>query len=373
MDSPLTNRRARALFALVFAVALISGLFVAGPFAASAQTTLSQCNGTDNVGGQAVECSYTVTNTVNGSMTSSSVTLRECHGAANAPPTCTTSTVNSTALVTTIDQCNGSGNGGGGTVTCSVDVVNNITGLVTPTPATVNQCNSSGLEGGTEPTILCDPYPATTTGANVTQCNGSGNGGGGTMRVRCTVSSGSTTTSLLNVFVDQCNGSGNGGGATVTCRSSLTNNITAPAPGPTATPTTPVTPTTSASPAPTTAPTVNPSPLPTVVSTPTPPLPGPTDRPGQPNTPNPQPSEGPGLDENSAGGSGGGGTSVQGGGPTSGIDTTGQVTQIPTGSAATGGGSTAGLENINLLALGFIFLGAAVFSLQMRSVTRVKR
>ena len=367
MQNPLRTQRARALVVLVFAVALISGLFVAGPFTASAQTTLSQCNGTDNAGGQAVECSYTVTNTVNGSMTSSSVTLRECHGAANAPPTCTTSTVNSSALVTTIDQCNGSGNGGGGTVTCSVDVVNNITGSTTPTPATVNQCNSSGLEGGTEPTILCDPYPASTTGANVTQCNGSGSGGGGTMRVRCTVSSGSTTTSLLNVFINQCNGSGNGGGATVTCRSSLTNNVTAaPAPGPSATPTTPVSPGPSVTPGPTAAPT----PLPTVTSVPTPPVPVPTDTPDLPNAPTPGSTEGPNLDENGAGG--GGGTSVQGGAPTGSIDTTGQVTQVPTGGAATGGGSTSGLENTHLLVLGFAFLGAAVVSLQRRSVSRIQ-
>lgn len=74
------------------------------------------------------------------------------------------------------------------------------------------------------------------------------------------------------------------------------------------------------------------------------------------------------MDENGAG-SGGGGPSVQGGGPAGDIDTTGQVTQVPTGGAATGGGSTRGLENTHLLLLGFAFLGAAVVSLQRRSVT----
>lgn len=354
MKNLLRSRRARALFALAFAVSLISGLFVAGPITASAQTALSQCNGTDNVGGQAVECHYTVTNTLDGDVTSSTVQLTECHGAANDPPTlvCTSSTVTSAALVTSIDQCNGSGNGGGGTVTCSVDVVNNITSTVTPTAATVNQCNASGTGGGTQPTILCNPYPANTTNATVTQCNESGTGGGGTLRVRCTVTSDSTTTPVLSVFVNQCNGSGNGGGATVVCSTSLTDNVRAPVqPEPEPTAVVPPLPST--------------TPLPVATATP---VDVPTSRPA------PDASENPELDENKAmgGPGGGGGTSVQGGRPTGGIDTTGQVTQVPTGGAAAGGGSTSGLENINLLALAFTFLGAALFSLQVRSLIRTE-
>ena len=168
--------------ALILGTSLVSMMFLANPLTASAATSLSQCNGTDNVGGQAVECHYTITNNLNGSTTSSTVTLVRCHGAANAPPTmvCSSSTTSSTDLVTSIDQCNGSGNGGGGTVTCSVDVINNLVRHVTPTAATVNQCNTAGTGGGTAPTALCDPFPATTTNATVTQCNSSGNGGGGT-------------------------------------------------------------------------------------------------------------------------------------------------------------------------------------------------
>src|SRR5688500_15495726 len=210
--------RPTTIFSLMLAVSLMVLAFAIAPDPAQAQTALSQCNGTDNVGGQAVECHYSVTNNVDGSDTSSTTTLTECHGAANDPPTlvCTPLTTTSTDLVTSVDQCNGSGNGGGGTVTCTVDVINNITGTETPTSASVNQCNASGTGGGTAPTTLCDPFPANTTGATVTQCNEAGNGGGGTQRVRCTVDSDSTTTSVLNVTVNQCNGSGNGGGATVT-------------------------------------------------------------------------------------------------------------------------------------------------------------
>lgn len=333
MQNLLSLRTPRALLSLVFAVALISSLFVASSFIAAAAPAVSQCNGTDNVGGQAVECHYTVTNTISGATTSSSVTLTECHGSANDAPTmvCTSSTETSTDLVTSVDQCNGSGNGGGGTVECTVDVINNITGTVTPTAATVNQCNASGTGGGTAPTVLCDPFPANTTSATVTQCNESGNGGGGTQRVRCTVGSSSTTSALLTVTVNQCNGSGNGGGATVVCSTSLTDNVTGPSPAPTVSPTTPVTP------------------LPTVAPT-TPGNPGPT--------PAPDETDAPELDENNAGS---GGDDNVSGAPGGAIET-GQVTQVPVGGAAAGGGSTSGFENAQLVPLGMLMiaLGAGV-------------
>ena len=358
MQNPLALRSPRALFSLLFAVTLISSLFVASSFVATAAPAVSQCNGTDNVGGQAVECHYTVTNTINGATTSSSVTLTECHGSANDAPTmvCTSSTETSTDLVTSVDQCNGSGNGGGGTVECTVDVVNNITGTVTPTAATVNQCNASGTGGGTAPTVLCNPFPANTTDATVTQCNESGNGGGGTQRVRCTVGSISTTTALLTVTVNQCNGSGNGGGATVVCSTSLTNNVTGPSPAPTATPTTPVTP------APTAMPTSPVTPSPTASPT-TPVTPRPTVAPTAPGNPGPTPgsdeTDAPELDENSAG-PGGGDDNVSGA-PGGAIET-GQVTQVPVGGAAAGGGSTSGFQNAALVPLGMLMiaLGAGV-------------
>lgn len=352
------HKRARALIALAFGVSLISALFVAAPLSASGQTALSQCNGTDNVGGQAVECHYSVTNTIDGDTASSSVTLTECHGAANDPATltCTSSTVGSSAVVTSVDQCNGSGSGGGGTVTCSVDVVNNITGTVTPTAATVNQCNNSGTGGGTQPTVVCDPFPANTTGATVTQCNESGNGGGGTERVRCTVGSSSTTTSVLNVSVNQCNGSGNGGGATVTCRTTLTNNVTAPAR--TETPAPDATQSPDVPPAPTATPNPSATPAPAVTPIATPTTGGSVSAPESPS--------GPKLSESSAG-SGNGATGTGGerkGGSATAI--TGQVARVPQGGVAAGAGSTSGVENIQLLFLGFLFLIGAVLGLQIR-------
>jgi hypothetical protein len=190
-----------------------------------AETTnsIDQCNGTDNVGGQGLNCEVTVTNNLNldTGATTSTVTVKECHGAANTAGACTNTTTEDNTLTTSITQCDGSGKGGGGTEACSVIVINNMTGtaeaLATntsppPTDVTVNQCNDSGTGGGTEPTTNCNPYPASTTGATITQCNGSGNGGGGTMRVTCTVTPGSTESSAIPISFDQGTLSGYGGG-----------------------------------------------------------------------------------------------------------------------------------------------------------------
>ena len=131
-----------------------------------APVAVSQCNGTDNVGGRAVACDVTVTNNLNlaTNVTSSTVEVKECHGAANAALPCTTTITPSDQLVTSVDQCNGSGSGGGGTVECNVTVVNNITGASpAPTPATINQCNGTGQ--GAAPSR---PPPATRSASRPT-------------------------------------------------------------------------------------------------------------------------------------------------------------------------------------------------------------
>lgn len=206
------------------AVVVTGGVLPAGT-ASAAAPTVEQCNGVDNQGGQELRCEVTITNALDLATGegSSTVTVQECHGPA-AAPTCGTSTTTSFDDVTTaVAQCNGSGSGGGGVVTCEVRITNTITGDATTAAATVNQCNGSGTGGGTEPTVQCSPL-GSTTDATVTQCNSSGNGGGATLRVRCQVDP-STQTAALLVSIDQCNGSGNGGGATVTCRSAVTNTV----------------------------------------------------------------------------------------------------------------------------------------------------
>ena len=239
---PLRAPRVRQLVAGLFSAAvLVSALVVGGgaaPASAATITGVNQCNGADNVGGQSVECTVTVTNRLDeaSSQGSATVEVKECHGAANTVPTCTTTSTESDALVTTVKQCNGSGNGGGGTVDCTVNIVNVVTGTAgTTSAATVNQCITAGEGGGTQPTFVCDPL-GSTTNADVTQCNGSGNGGGGSERVTCDVGA-SVVTSKIPVSVDQCNGSGNGGGATVTCSTTLSYTLRPAAVGPTPTPT----------------------------------------------------------------------------------------------------------------------------------------
>jgi hypothetical protein len=221
-----------ALFLLMISAAFASSL-ISATSAFAAPVSIAQCDGTDNVGGQNVECTVSIVNNLDQAtgLASSTVTLEECHGAANAEPTCvTTVTTNATDLVLTVDQCNGSGNGGGGTVNCIVDVTNNVVGSATVAPVSINQCNESGQGGGTEPTVACDPI-GVTTDATVTQCNTSGQGGGDSERVRCTVDTASTETSAIPVKITQCIESGNGGGGTVICSTSLRSIVTAAVPG----------------------------------------------------------------------------------------------------------------------------------------------
>ena len=166
-----------AFLAVVFASSVgWSGLWLFEPESASAaDLSLNQCNGVSNSGGLTVQCIVSIVNTLTGdpATTGSVVTIN-----GGAP-------VASGDVVTVVDQCNGSANGGGGTLLCSVTVVNNIaiSGGIAPAGATVNQCNANQPDGlGTAPNPYT-PSPATTSGATITQCNGSGNGGGS--RVVC--------------------------------------------------------------------------------------------------------------------------------------------------------------------------------------------
>ncbi|MBJ7609174.1 MAG: hypothetical protein JF887_07045 [Candidatus Dormibacteraeota bacterium] len=209
------------------------------PVSASAPVDIAQCNGADG-GGSVISCDVTITNTLDGNVTSSQVTVaRHCAGTnVVCGETAGTTTNYPTQLVTSVHQCNNAGNGGGSTMTCTVRVTNNITGATTVTPATVNQCNGSG-DGLGAPKVSCNPFPATTTGADVTECNGSANGGT-LVGLNCTVTSGTTAAATLPIAVNECNGSDNGGGSKVMCSTAITNNVTASvvSPGPTTTPTT---------------------------------------------------------------------------------------------------------------------------------------
>jgi hypothetical protein len=200
---------------------LVGSLAFAGPAGAAVTPggpTTSCDNGVYNTGGLGLICQTTITNTIAGTGGSAKIVIRECHGAAGAPTAaCTITTRLSSRLVTAVNQCNGSINGGGGTLRCSVQVTNRFVGLSTgATAATVNQCVGSGDGIANN----CDPFPATTSGATITQCNGSANGGT-LVRLECTATG--TKPSSHGVRINQCNGSANGGGALVICSSNITN------------------------------------------------------------------------------------------------------------------------------------------------------
>ena len=234
---------------------------VTGAAAATIAPTTTCSNGVDNTGGLGLICEVTVVNTITASGGTAMVTVRECHGAAGNPQAACTVTTNSlTGPVTGVNQCNDSINGGGGTLRCSVNVTNVITGVTSNvTAATVNQCVGSG--GGI--TVGCSPFPATTSGAVITQCNGSANGG---TLVGLTCTATGTQSSAHGVTINQCNGSANGGGALVICSASNSNTATAPTPVPTPSPTPSGTPT--PTPTPTATPTATPTPGATPAATP---------------------------------------------------------------------------------------------------------
>lgn len=255
----------------MLAVSLLAiNLMSDGPDVAHAAAVASQCNGEQNGGGTQVACTVTVVNyvTAAGALSPSqpsTLTMTRCVGASGPLDTltCTTTATTSAEPVTTIQQCNGSGSGGGGTVICTVTVTNHF--VATPgaiTDATIYMCVGSVITGTGAPgtcTPANTPGVTSVTAATVGQCNGSGNGGTSVGFV-CTVTAGSTMTAALPVNVDQCNGSSNGGGALTTCQATVTNDVIAqavPTPTPTAVPTaTPTaTPVPTATPAPTATPT----------------------------------------------------------------------------------------------------------------------
>jgi hypothetical protein len=219
---------------LVAFALLAAGLLVtASPASAAPLAATGACStGVGNSGGEGIICQITVVNTITASGGSAALTVHECLGSAGDPTDgalghpCTTTTTALTEPITAVTQCDGSANGGGGKLLCSVVITNNFVG-VDPgaTAVTVNQCVGSG--GSI--TTGCNPFPATTTDAAITQCNGSANGGGASLTCAAT----GTMASALVVTIDQCNGSANGGGAFVDCSAGMVNNVVQATPTPT--------------------------------------------------------------------------------------------------------------------------------------------
>ena len=239
------------ILAIMTSAFSFAGMAVLPSPAVAASITVDQCNNVGPGPGGAttgLDCAVTVVNTISGGITSSTTTVIRTCSLDPCPSGNGTFTSSSTNLVTEITQCNGSSNDAAHPITCTVSVTNNISadtpGAQPVTAATVNQCVGSGTGGGLFGSVgplNCNPFPATTTGATVTQCNGSVTGGGST--ADCAVSSASVVSPAILTRVNQCNGTGNAGGTLLTCRTSITTNITAAAAAtPTAIPTAVVTP-----------------------------------------------------------------------------------------------------------------------------------
>lgn len=226
-------RSIRSIVTVLAALTLASAALVAGaPAPPAAAAISSQCSGVANVGGEGLDCRVTVENFLNlaTGAASSRVTTLACSGAANVDPlpTCVGPTVTEyPELTTAANQCNGSANGGGSSLLCSITVVNSITGTATTSTAPINQCNGSLTTGDVR---ACTPDPATTDASadGVTQCNGSVNGGGGSMT--CTVAPGSTSNSAFAFLANQCNDSANGGGARIVCTVDISTVVLPAAP-----------------------------------------------------------------------------------------------------------------------------------------------
>ena len=256
----MRHKLAASVAGLFGLAVLATSLLAVTPASAATLAATTTCsNGVNNAGGEGLICEVTIENTITAVGGSATVTVRECHGAAGDPEAlCTTQVSILTEPVTSVDQCNGSINGGGGTLRCSVQVRNTyVAEDPSPVGVTVNQCVGSG-DGFT---VGCDPFPATTTGATITQCNGSANGG---TLVQLTCTATGTQSDAFNVTVNQCNGSGNGGGGLVMCSSNIdsVNAVPVPTAAPTAAPTSGAGPVATAGPAasPSTAPGVTPVP-----------------------------------------------------------------------------------------------------------------
>ena len=247
----------------LFALALLAPatLLTTSPVAAAPLAPVGACStGVGNAGGQGIICNVTIVNTITATGGSATLTVHECLGSAGDPTdgalghTCTTTTYSLSTPITSVIQCDGSANGGGGKLLCSLAITNSFVGIDPgATVVTVNQCVGSG--GGI--TTGCNPLQSTTNAA-ITQCNGSANGGGASL----TCSATGTMASALVVKIDQCNGSANGGGALVNCSASMVNAVVGATSSPSAsvspspsasvssTPTASVSPTPTATPAP---------------------------------------------------------------------------------------------------------------------------
>jgi hypothetical protein len=228
-ERPRGRRRFRNLAAVFTATLLaagVSAVVLGSTTATAANLTITQCNGIHGGGGQTTACDVTVENWLTDDpLTTHSVVTVNNDGAVSSTP--------SGDLITGVNQCNGSSDGAGSTLHCTVHIINHIAiaGALPATAATINQCQSNQDTDGLGMDLVntCSPTPANanTSGATITQCNGTGNGGGlvsAGIFSHCTASG--TVSASLPMLVNQCNASANGGGEFILCEVTITTDVT---------------------------------------------------------------------------------------------------------------------------------------------------
>lgn len=233
-ETPRTSRTWRALAVIGTLLLSVFLMIALNPGSGAFAADVNQCDA-EGLSGSGLDCHVQVVNNIDlndPTQNFSTVTTTRCLGAANDAlnGSCSTTVIPTTSVLTlNVDQCNGSTTSTS-TLFCTVDILNQVTGGTGIAEiATVNECIGSGGGGGIV-AFACDSWvdpavlPPTAVNApvataTVVQCNGSANGGGNLLD--CSMDIGSTTSTDLPVKVNQCNGSGDGNGSSVICRTRI--------------------------------------------------------------------------------------------------------------------------------------------------------
>jgi len=111
-------------------------------------TSVQQCNNSDNDAAHTISCEVRITNNISAGTPDakplSKASTNQCVGS-GVPAKVRCTPFPATAGAATVTQCNGSANGGAGTVDCAVDPASKVSRAI---PVRVNQCNGTGNPGG---------------------------------------------------------------------------------------------------------------------------------------------------------------------------------------------------------------------------------
>lgn len=114
----------------------------------SVVSTVQQCNNSDNDAAHTISCEVRITNNISAGTPNAKPLTRastnQCVGS-GVPAKTRCTPFPATAGAATVTQCNGSANGGAGTVDCAVDPASKVSRAI---PVRVSQCNGTGNPGG---------------------------------------------------------------------------------------------------------------------------------------------------------------------------------------------------------------------------------